>query len=335
VGTYLLRRLMLAVPTIVGVSIVAFVLVAMSKGDPVLAVLGQHPTPEAYRAERLRQRLDEPLHVRYGIWAGRVLRGDLGRSSRTKRPIVEELAARWPATAELATAALIFATTVGIVAGVTSATRRRSVLDHAAMTVALVGVSLPIFWLGGILLVAVTRIDPSWPTGFRMPTTWEAMPRVTGFATIDAVLAGDWRRLLVVLQHLLLPAIALGTIPMAIISRMTRSSMLETMGQDYIRTARAKGLATRAVNYRHALRAALIPVITVVGLEFGHLLGGAIITEQIFSWPGIGNWVLTGVQLRDRDVIQAGVLVIACGFVFINLIVDVLYAVVDPRIRHA
>ena len=334
-GTYLLRRLLLAVPTIVGVSIVAFVLVAMSKGDPVLSVLGQHPTPEAYRAEYLRQGLDKPLPVRYAAWASRILRGDLGRSSRTKRAITEELAARWPATAELATAALIFATTVGIVAGVTSATRRRSVVDHAAMTTALIGVSLPIFWLGGILLVAATTLDPSWPTGFRVPTTWTGFPRVTGFYTIDAVLAGDPKRLLVVLQHLLLPAIALGTIPMAIISRMTRSSMLETMGQDYIRTARAKGLATRAVNYRHALRAALIPVVTVVGLEFGHLLGGAIITEQIFSWPGIGNWVLTGVQLRDRDVIQAGVLVIACGFVGINLVVDLLYAVVDPRIRHA
>ena len=208
-------------------------------------------------------------------------------------------------------------------------------LDHAAMTTALVGVSLPIFWLGGILLVVATGLDPSWPTGFRMPTTMTDFPRITGLYTVDAILAGDPRLFLVVAKHLLLPAIALGTIPMAIISRMTRSSMLETMSQDFIRTARAKGLATRAVHYRHALRAALIPVITVVGLEFGHLLGGAIITEQIFSWPGFGNWVLTGVQLRDRDVIQAGVLVIACGFVLINVVVDLLYAVVDPRIRHA
>lgn len=334
-GTYLLRRLLLAVPTIIGVSVVAFVLVAMSKGDPVLAVLGQHPTPEAYAREYERQGLDKPVAIRYFTWAGRILQGDLGRSARTKRAITDELAARWPATAELAAAALLFATSVGIVAGVTSATRRRSVLDHAAMTTALVGVSLPIFWLGGILLVLATSLDPSWPTGFRVPTTWTDFPRVTGFYTIDAALSGDPRRLLVVLQHLLLPAIALGTIPMAIISRMTRSSMLETMSQDYIRTARAKGLSTRAVNYRHALRAALIPVITVVGLEFGHLLGGAIITEQIFSWPGIGNWVLTGVQLRDRDVIQAGVLVIAVGFVVINLLVDLFYALVDPRIRHA
>ncbi len=330
-----MRRALLAIPTLIGVSLVAFVLVALSKGDPVLAVLGQHPTPETYRVEFLRQNLDKPVPVRYALWSARVLRGDLGTSSRSKRPVTDELRARWPATAELATAALLFAILLGITAGVTSATRRGSPLDHAAMTSALVGVSLPIFWLGGILLVVATTLDATWPTGFRVPTTWTDFPRVTGFYTVDAVIAGDPKRLLVVLQHLLLPAIALGTIPMAIISRMTRSSMLETMSQDYIRTARAKGLATRAVHYRHALRAALIPVITVVGLEFGHLLGGAIITEQIFSWPGIGNWVLTGVQLRDRDVIQAGVLVIACGFVLINVIVDVLYAVVDPRIRHA
>jgi len=335
VGTYILRRLLLALPTLVGVSVVAFVLIALSKGDPVLAVLGQHPTPEAYRVEFERQGLGDPLPKRYLRWAGHVLRGDLGRSNATKREVADELRVRWPATAELATAALLFAATIGVVAGVTSATRRRSTLDHAAMTTALVGVSLPIFWLAGILLILVTWADPTWPTAFRLPTRMTDFPSRTGFYTIDALLAGSPRDFLVVVKHLLLPAIALGTIPMAIISRMTRSSMLESMGQDFIRTARAKGLAPRVVNYRHALRTALIPVVTVVGLEFGHLLGGAIITEQIFNWPGIGNWILTGVQLRDRDVIQAGVLVIACGFVLINLLVDVLYAFIDPRIRHA
>jgi peptide/nickel transport system permease protein len=334
-GTYVLRRLLLTLPTLVGVSIVAFALVALSKGDPVLAVLGQHPTPESYRVEFARQGLGDPLPRRYLRWAGHVLRGDLGHSNATKRPVADELRVRWPATAELATAALLFAATVGIIAGVTSATRRRSLLDHAAMTTALVGVSLPIFWLAGILLILVTWVDPSWPTAFRLPTRMTDFPARTGLYTVDALLAGSPGDLLIVLKHLLLPAIALGTIPMAIISRMTRSAMLESMGQDFIRTARAKGLPPRIVNYRHALRTALIPVVTVVGLEFGHLLGGAIITEQIFNWPGIGNWILTGVQLRDRDVIQAGVLVIACGFVLINLVVDVLYAFIDPRIRHA
>jgi peptide/nickel transport system permease protein len=334
VGIWLLRRVVLAVPTLVGVSLVAFVLVAMAPGDPALAVVGERASRESYLAERARQGLDDPIPVRYARWAGRMLRGDLGKSSKTLRPVSEELRTRWPATAELAGAALVLATFGGIVAGVLSATRRRSAVDHAAMTFALVGVSLPIFWLGGMLLLLATWIDPQWPTGFRIPTRVVDFEPVTGFYVLDAMLRGRPSLALDAARHLLLPAVALGTIPMAIISRMTRSSMLEAMGQDFVRTARAKGLAPRAVHFRHALRAALIPVVTVVGLEFGHLLGGAIITEQIFNWPGLGNWILEGVQHRDRDVIQAGVLVIACGFVLINLVVDALYAVIDPRIRH-
>jgi peptide/nickel transport system permease protein len=195
-------------------------------------------------------------------------------------------------------------------------------------------VSLPIFWLAGILLVVVTHFDPSWPTSFRMPTRLVDFEPITGLYLVDTLLKGRGDLFLVALKHLALPAIALGTIPMAIISRMTRSSMLEAMGQDYVRTARAKGLAPGRVNYRHALRNALIPVVTVIGLQFGALLGGAIITEQIFSWPGVGNWILEGVQFRDQNVIQAGVLTVACGFVFINLVVDMAYVLIDPRIRH-
>lgn len=338
-ATYLLRRLLLAVPTLVGVSIVAFVLVALAPGDPALAVVGERATRAEYLRERARQGLDDPIAMRYVRWAGHVVSGDLGTSSRSKLRVSEELRQRWPATAELTLAALLFAVGVGVVAGVVSATHRRSPVDHAAMTVALAGVSLPIFWLGLMLLVAATKaaatLGTTWPSGFRLPSTAAAVDPITGLLLVDSLLQGRLDLWLTALRHLALPAVALGTIPTAIISRMTRSSMLETLSQDFVRTARAKGAAPFAVNFRHALRAALIPVITVVGLEFGHLLGGAIITEQVFSWPGIGNWILHGVEHRDRDVIQAGVLVIACGFVFINLAVDLLYALVDPRIRHA
>ena len=333
--TYCLRRLLLAVPTLIGVSLVAFVLVALSPGDPALAVLGDHYTPDEYAAERARQGLDQPLPVRYLRWGGLVLQGDLGVSSKTKRPVTEELGRRWTATAELALSALLLASLVGLVAGVTSSTRKGTLVDQATMAGSLVGVSLPIFWLAGILLVIVTRVDPSWPTSFRMPSRLVDFQPITGFYLIDTLLSGRTELFPVALRHLLLPAVALGTIPMAIISRMTRSSMLESMGQDYVRTARAKGLARRVVHYRHALRNALIPVVTVIGLQFGALLGGAIITEQIFSWPGLGNWILEGVQFRDQNVIQAGVLTIACGFVFINLAVDLLYVLIDPRIRHS
>jgi len=335
VTTYVLRRLLLAVPTLVGVSLVAFVLVACAPGDPVKAILGDHYSEDQARALREQLHLDDPLPARYLRWAGGVLRGDLGTNNRTKRPVTQELAVRWPATAELATAALLLASLLGVAVGVTAATHRGSVFDQVTMGGALSGVSLPIFWLAGILLVVVTRFDPSWPTGLRLPSTIFDFEPITGFTLLDAVLAGRPDVLRAGLRHLALPAIALGTIPMAIISRMTRSSMLETLAQDYVRTARAKGLAPSRVHYRHALRNALIPVVTVIGLQFGTLLGGAIITEQIFSWPGLGNWVLDGVQSRDQGVIQAGVLVIASGFVLINLLVDLLYAVVDPRIRHA
>ncbi len=333
--SYLVRRLLLAVPTLVGVSLVAFVLVALSPGDPALAVLGDHYSPKEYAAERARQGLDQPLPLRYLRWGGLVLKGDLGRSTKTKRPVTEELTTRWTATAELALSALLLATIVGVTAGVTSATQRGSLLDQATMSGSLMGVSLPIFWLAGLLLVVVTHFDPSWPTSFRMPTRLVDFEPITGLYLLDTLLRGRGDLFLVALKHLALPAIALGTIPTAIISRMTRSSMLETMAQDYVRTARAKGLAPARVNYRHALRNALIPVVTVIGLQFGALLGGAIITEQIFSWPGVGNWILEGVQFRDQNVIQAGVLTVACGFVFVNLVVDMLYVVIDPRIRHA
>ena len=334
-GIYLARRLLLAVPTLIGVSLVAFLLVALSPGDPALAVVGERASHQEYLRERARQGLDDPMPVRYLRWAGRILRGDLGTSARSKRTVADELSERWPATAELATSALLLASLFGVIAGVTSATRRGGFLDHAAMTGSLAGLSLPIFWLGGILLVVVTHFDPHWPTGFRLPTTMVDFPRLTGFYVLDCLLHGDFARARVVLQHLLLPAIALGTIPMAIVSRMTRSAMLESLSQDYVRTARAKGLSMLAVHYRHALRNALVPVVTIIGIEFGALLGGAIITEQIFSWPGVGNWILQGVQYRDQAVIQTGVLVIACGYTFINLAVDMLYAFIDPRIRHA
>lgn len=331
--TYATRRLLLAIPTLVGVTLVTFVLVALSPGDPALAMLGDHYTEDQYLAVRAELGLDDPLPVRYGRWASRVARGDLGRSNLTKREVVEDLAERWPATAELAATAMVLAALVGILAGLASASWRGTLLDQAAMGGALAGVSLPIFWLAGILLVLATRFVPEWPDGKRLPVD-VLFTGETGFLLLDTLLARRGDLFLVAAWHLVLPAIALGTIPMAIISRMTRSSMLETLSQDYVRTARAKGLTGWRVSARHALRNALIPVVTVIGLQFGALLGGAIITETVFNWPGVGTWILKGVETRDQNVIQAGVLVIACGFTFINLGVDLLYGLIDPRIRH-
>jgi dipeptide transport system permease protein len=335
VTTYVLRRLLLALPTLVGVSLVAFLLVAWAPGDPVKAILGDHYSEDQARALRAQLGLDDPLPVRYLRWAGGVLRGDLGTNDRTKRPITEELAVRWPATAELATAALLLATLVGVTAGVTAATRRGSLFDQVAMGGALTGVSLPIFWLAGIMLVIVTRAEPSWPTGLRLPSTLFDYEPLTGFTVLDAALQGRGDVLRAALRHLALPAVALGTIPTAIISRMTRSSMLETLAQDYVRTARAKGLARRRVDYRHALRNALIPVITVIGLQVGLLMAGAILTETIFSWNGVGQWIVNAIGKRDYVTVQGGLLLLASVVMVVNLLVDLLYGLINPRIRHA
>ena len=336
---YLLRRVGALVPTLLALSVVVFLIVEMIPGDPARAILGERASQEAIEAERARLGLDRPLHVRYVSFLADLLRLDLGRSARTKVLILEELKSYFPATIELTIAAMIIAVGFGLLAGVVAAANRNGVLDYGVMLVALIGVSMPIFWLGLMLQMqfqwaAMQAGMPGWPTSSRLDPLLSLEP-LTGFLTIDAVIRGDGRAFRSACQHLLLPALTLGTIPLAIITRMTRSSLLEVLGQDYIRTARAKGLDESTVKWRHALRNAFIPILTIVGLQFGSLLGGAIITETIFSWPGIGKWVLDAVLVRDFRAIQGGTLLIATSFIVVNLLVDLLYAVIDPRIRYA
>jgi len=266
------------------------------------------------------------------VFLSRLVRGDLGRALRTNEKITVEIAERFPATIELSLMAMLFAVTLGMLAGIISATRQYSLFDYASMILSLVGVSMPIFWLGLVLMI-IFSVNLGWlPLSGRMSYNIQ-LQSVTHFYLLDSVLAGDWKALRDVLWHLVLPAFTLSTIPMAIIARITRSSMLEVLRQDYIRTARAKGLSRFAVHYKHALKNALIPVITVIGLQFGILLGGAILTETIFAWPGIGLWLLNAVYARDFNAVQGGTMLVATTFVSINMIVDVLYAWVNPRIK--
>ena len=334
----LLRRIAALGPTLLALSLVVFLIVEMIPGDPARAILGERASAEALRVERARLGLDLPIHVRYGRFLRDLARFDLGRSAANKRPIVAELRSYFPATVELTIAAMIFAVVLGLLAGVVAAGNRNTLLDYGVTLLALVGVSMPIFWLGLMLQMQfqwmAMRVGlGSWPTSARLDALFTVAP-ATGFLTVDALLAGDLPAFKSACQHLLLPAITLGTIPLSIIARMTRSSLLEVLSQDYIRTARAKGLSEPVVKWRHALKNAFIPILTVLGLQFGSLLGGAIITETIFGWPGIGKWVLDAVLFRDFRAIQGGTLLIATAFIMVNLVVDLLYAFVDPRIRY-
>jgi peptide/nickel transport system permease protein len=276
--------------------------------------------------------LNKPLYEQYLTFLGNALRGDLGRSVLRQEPVTQELLRRFPATIELALAALLFAIAVGIPAGVISAVRRGSWFDSSSMLVALTGVSMPIFWLGLMLIYLFAVVLHLLPTGGRLDASTQLAP-ITNLVLVDSLLRWNIPVFIQGLRHLLLPALALGTIPMAIIARMTRSSMLEVLGQDYIRTAHAKGLMARTVVVRHALRNAWLPIITVVGLQVGLLLSGAILTETVFSWPGIGRWLVDAIYARDYPIVQGVTLMIALIFVVVNLTVDILYALVDPRIR--
>ncbi len=317
---------------LLGASILVFLFLHLIPGDPAEAMLGDRATAEGVARLRALYRLDDPWPVQYLDYVGRALQGDLGRSIRTNNPVVQELGVRFPATAELTLAAILLATIVGIPAGILSATKRGSLFDHGSMIVALAGVSMPIFWLG-LMLAWFFGVQLKWlPFSARLDTGARFTP-ITNLLVLDAVLRADWNILGQALRHLALPALALSTVPMAIIARMTRSTMLEVLNQDYVRTARAKGLRERLVVSRHALKNAMLPVVTVVGLQVGILLTGAILTETIFSWPGVGKWVYDSINLRDYPVVQSMMLVISLIFVVANLLVDLSYAVLDPRVR--
>ncbi len=331
---FVLRRAALVVPTFIGVTLLAFALIHLIPGDPVENVSGERGMEPARRARLLHEfGLDRPLPVQYGSYVAHVLRGDLGHSLTTHVGVAQEFATLFPATVELAFFAMLFALVVGVPAGVIAAVRRNTAADYAVMGVSLAGYSMPIFWWA-LLLILFFSVQLGWtPVSGRIAVEYD-VPAVTGFMLIDTLMAGDLAAFRSALSHLILPTIALGTIPLAVIARMTRSAMLEVLREDYVRAARAKGLSRMRVIVVHALRNALIPVVTVVGLQVGLLLSGAILTETIFSWPGVGNWLIHGVQARDYPVVQGGILLIAGIVIAVNLIVDVLYGVINPRIRH-
>lgn len=328
---YLIRRLLLAIPVILGVTFLAYGMLLMT-GDPAAALAGEHASPEMREALRERLGLDDPLPIQYARFLGRLVQGDLGRSIMTRSEVSSELKLFMPATIELALAAMVLAVLVGVPLGVLAGYRHNSFIDLSTTVGALVGVSMPIFWLG-LMLLWVFGLRLNWfPTTGRIGAGVD-LRTITNLYVVDSILTGNVEALLSALHHLALPAMALATIPTAFIARITRSAMIDVLNKDYIRTARAKGMLERLVVAKHALKNAMLPVVTVIGLQTGFLLAGAILTETIFAWPGMGRWVVNAIVARNFPVVQAGVLVFALIFIFVNILVDVSYGWFDPRIR--
>ncbi|HEY2929071.1 ABC transporter permease subunit [Piscinibacter sp.] len=332
--TFLLRRLGLVVPTFLGITLLVFSLIRLLPGDPVEALSGERGmTDERYQRLLHEFGLDRPLPVQYLDYLWKAVRGDLGFSTITHEAVFHEFMARFPATIELSMCAMLLALAIGLPAGILAALKRNTALDYTVMGASLTGYSMPIFWWG-LLLILTFSVTLGWtPVSGRIAIEYD-IPSVTGFMLIDSLLSNDSGAFKSALSHLILPAIALGTIPLAVIARMTRSSMLEVLREDYVRTARAKGASTFRVVCVHALRNALIPVVTTIGLQVGTLLAGAILTETIFSWPGIGKWLVEAIHRRDYPAVQGGILLSATVIIGVNLVVDVLYGVINPRIRH-
>jgi peptide/nickel transport system permease protein len=355
-GRYLVRRLLLAIPVLLGIVFVTFVLVRAIPGDPCHAMLGEKATEKGCAAFKERFGLNDSIIVQFGRYAQNFLQGDLGNSIKLGRPVTLILLERLPMTLELAIMAMLFAVTVGIPLGIVSAYRHNSAMDAGTMVVANIGVSMPIFWLG-LLLAALFGVVLK-DTPLQLPTSgrltaglivpslekaWNlkdlsGLPDtivtfLSNMVTFNALVTGNWKVYGDAIRHLILPAIALGTIPMAIIARITRSNLLDVLGLDYIRTARAKGVKERSVVLKHGLRNAMLPLVTIIGLQFGALLGGAVLTESVFGLPGVGKFLVDSIFARDYPVVQGFTLVIALLFVIVNLIVDISYAYLDPRVR--
>lgn len=330
---FVLKRLIALVPTLAGISLLVFLMLYLVPGDPAQVMLGERANAESLAELRTTMGLDQPFHVQFYRFFSGLLRGDLGRSIRTHEKITTELVQRFPATCELTVASMLLAVTVGIAAGLWAAVRRGKIADLLSMILATAGISIPVFWLALMLVLLLAFYVPIFPVSGRLSTHIYFEP-ITYFYVLDTLVQGDFAACGDVLWHLFLPALTLGTIPMAVIARMTRASLLDVLGEDYIRTAWAKGLQQRVVIVRHALKNAFIPTLTVIALEFGYLLGGAVITETIFAWPGVGRWLFLAVQARDFRAVQGGVLLLAAVFVLANLIADLLYAWLDPRIRY-
>lgn len=331
---FLLKRILLLIPTFLGITVISFGFVRVLPGDPVLLMAGERGlTPERY--EKLLEEFgyNRPIWQQYLEYLGNLLQGDLGNSLVTKQPVLTEFFTLFPATLELASCAMLISVCLGIPAGIIAANKRGTFVDQALMGTALVGYSMPIFWWG-LLLIIVFSGNLGWtPVSGRISLIY-FFPDTTGFMLIDSLLSGQKGAFTSAVRHLILPSIVLATIPLAVIARQTRSAMLEVLGEDYVRTARAKGMSPARVVGVHALRNAMIPVITVIGLSVGTLLAGAILTETIFSWPGIGKWMIDSISRRDYPVVQSGLLLIAAIVMVVNLLVDITYGLINPRIRH-
>lgn len=331
---FIVTRVGLVIPTFIGITLLTFAMIRLIPGDPIEMLAGEHGIDPARHAELLHQfGFDRPLLVQYAVYVGQVLQGNLGISLSTHAPVIRDFLQLFPATIELSLAAMLFAIIVGLPVGMLAATRRGRFLDHSVMGLSLTGYSMPIFWWG-LLLILLFSVNLGWtPVSGRIDIAYD-FDSVTGFMLIDSLLSGQEGAFTSALSHLILPTVVLGTIPLAVIARMTRSSMLEVLNEDYIRTARAKGLSPVRVLWVHALRNALIPVITVIGLQVGTLMGGAILTEYTFSWPGVGHWLVDSISRRDYPSLQSGVLLVATAVILVNLTVDLLYGLINPRIRH-
>jgi len=330
---YALRRVILTIPILLGLSIIVFAFVRALPGGPEIALLGERGTDEQQEQIREDLGLDQPVYVQYGRYMSNVLSGDLGSSTRTRQPIVEELKLKFPATFELSIAAMFFAILIGVPLGFVAAKRYQGVLDNTSLVLSLIGISFPVFFLALLLKYIFSIKMGLLPTIGRLDIT-RSLEHPTNFYVLDSIIAGDTAALGDSLRHLVLPAVALGTIPLAIVARITRAAVLDVTSEDYVRTARAKGLDPRVIDRRHVLKNALLPVITIIGLQTGLLLTGAILTETVFAWPGVGSWMLEAIRFRDYAVLQGGILFFAVLIVFVNLLVDLSYAFLNPRIRY-
>jgi peptide/nickel transport system permease protein len=329
---FIVRRLLLLVPILVGLSILVFFWIRALPASPAVSLLGERATPETIAQIERQYGLDKPVYIQYLRYVETVAKGDLGTTIRTRRPVTDELRERFPATIELTTAALLFAVLFGIPLGFVAAKRYGTLIDHASLLASLIGVSIPVFFLA-ILLKYVFAVKLGLlPTVGRISVLID-LDHPTNFYTLDALIAGDIGAFWDVIKHLMLPAIALGSIPLAVIARITRAAVLDVQNEDYVRTARAKGLSPRIVDERHIFRNALLPITTIIGLQTGLLLSGAVLTETIFAFPGMGTWLVEAIRQRDFPILQGGILFVSFVFVLVNLLVDVSYALINPRIR--
>jgi peptide/nickel transport system permease protein len=329
---FIVRRLLLLVPILLGLSILVFLWIRNLPGGPAQALLGERATPQSIAQIERQYGLDKPIHVQYWRYLRNIGTAEFGESTRTRRSVTEEFKERFPATVELTVAAGLIAVILGIPLGFLAAKRYQGPLDHASLVLSLVGISTPIFFLA-LILKYIFAVRLGWLPSVGRIDVLRDLDHPTNFYVLDAVLAADWGAFVDTIKHLILPAVALASIPLAIIARITRAAVLDVQNEDYVRTARAKGLAPITVDYRHVLRNAMLPISTIIGLQVGLLLSGAVLTETVFSFPGIGSWLVEAIKNRDYPVIQGGVLFVAVIVVFVNLLVDLSYGLLNPRIR--